>query len=101
MNRDRLDAAAHEHPRNAIGARAGAGENDRAFNLAALEDLDQHRSLIVGGDWIDGLMNARWWSRLRADAHMLRIFEEFACDLRDARPHGGGEHQSLALGRHR
>jgi UDP-glucuronate 4-epimerase len=47
MDSDRLDPAAREHPGHPIGAAARAGENDRALDVLALENLNQHRPLVV------------------------------------------------------
>src|SRR5579862_2163319 len=44
MNGHCFDSAADQHPRDAIGPRTRAGENDRAFDIVTLEDLDQHRA---------------------------------------------------------
>src|SRR5262249_31395770 len=55
MNRYRPDMRMLEHSGNPVGATLGSRENDRALDLGALENLEQHLALLLERNWIDRL----------------------------------------------
>ena len=73
MNGYRSDMCVLEHFGDPVGAALGSRENDRALDLGALENLEQHLALLFERNWIDRLAHRHRRRALFADRHARRI----------------------------
>jgi hypothetical protein len=82
-----------------IGAMLGAGEDDHATDLLALQELQKEVRLHLLRDGIGGLRDSRGRRGLSLDVDGLRIRQHLLRELHDRRWHRGGEEERLTLAR--
>ncbi len=98
---DRLggDAGLVEAAHDLVGAVLGAGEDERALDGLAAQQVGQHRGLAGAVDMDDALRHPLDRRGGRRDGDLHRIAQHLPREVGDLLRHGGGEEQRLPLGR--
>ena len=99
MDRESVDPGTFQEAHDAVGPMFGAGEDQRAVDIFALEHQMEQRLLFRLVHEDRALAHTLCGGRLRRDADLDRIIEELGGERLDFLGHGGREEEILPFAR--